>query len=221
MHGSNSPEPGGVPGRRERKKREKLARIREAAEALFGERGFEAATVREIAERAGVASGTLFLYASDKRDLLFLVYEERIRATYEAALREVPAGVPLTEQLLFVFGRLFDLYAGDPALALRFVKEQFHGGGVNQRGMEEVRGLFLQRLAGLVVEAQRRGEVSRAVEPAVVVWSSFTLYFGALTAWLGGWAPREQAFHGMLRSALRLQHEGLAPRAGEEAEGPG
>jgi TetR/AcrR family transcriptional regulator, cholesterol catabolism regulator len=160
MHGSNSPEPGGVPGRRERKKREKLARIREAAEALFRERGFEAATVREIAERAGVATGPSSCTPPTSATCSSWSTGADPGDVRGGAAGGLPAGVPLTEQLLFVFGRLFDLYAGDPALALRFVKEQFHGGGVNQRGMEEVRGLFFQRLAGLVVEAQRRGEVS-------------------------------------------------------------
>jgi len=56
-------------GVRERNKAERRRRIKEAALAAFTEKGYDRATTREIAKLAGVAQGTLFLYARDKRDL--------------------------------------------------------------------------------------------------------------------------------------------------------
>jgi ribosomal protein S14 len=49
-----------VPGRRERSKLDKRHRIGEAARAVFNEFGYERANMREIAKRAGVATGTIF-----------------------------------------------------------------------------------------------------------------------------------------------------------------
>jgi AcrR family transcriptional regulator len=46
-------------------------RLQEAALALFGERGYEQATVAEIAERAGLTKRTFFRYFADKREVLF------------------------------------------------------------------------------------------------------------------------------------------------------
>ena len=60
-------------GQREKNKIEKLQRIREAARELFVKKGFDETTTREIAVRAGVGIGTVFTYAENKRDLLFLV----------------------------------------------------------------------------------------------------------------------------------------------------
>src|SRR4051812_33649121 len=57
-------------GRREQSKVDKRARIQRAAWDLFTTVGYEETTTREVAERADVAVGTLFLYAEDKRDLL-------------------------------------------------------------------------------------------------------------------------------------------------------
>ena len=59
-------------GLRERNKLDKLRRIKKAARELFIARGFDDTTTREIAARAGVGMGTVFLYADNKRDLLFL-----------------------------------------------------------------------------------------------------------------------------------------------------
>ena len=42
-----------------------------AAIALFDEQGYEATTVAEIAERAGLTKRTFFRYFSDKREVLF------------------------------------------------------------------------------------------------------------------------------------------------------
>src|SRR4051812_7538168 len=68
--------PGEAPaaaGRRAANKLDKLNRIKAAARELFVSRGYDEATVREIAAQAGVGLGTLFTYSRNKRDLLFLV----------------------------------------------------------------------------------------------------------------------------------------------------
>lgn len=48
----------------------KRALILDAAAAIFGERGFHRATVRDVARRAGVADGTIYNHFADKHDLL-------------------------------------------------------------------------------------------------------------------------------------------------------
>src|SRR3954453_15490492 len=46
-------------------------RLREAAMALYVERGFEQTTVADIADRAGLTARTFFRYFTDKREVLF------------------------------------------------------------------------------------------------------------------------------------------------------
>jgi AcrR family transcriptional regulator len=71
-------------GRRERNKQEKLDRITAAASELFAERGVDEVTTQEIAEKADIGTGTLFLYAKNKGELLLLVQN----TTYADALVE-------------------------------------------------------------------------------------------------------------------------------------
>jgi AcrR family transcriptional regulator len=66
-----------VRGRRERAKRDKQARIMAAARDLFSERGVTAVTTQEIADRADVAIGTLYLYAATKAELLIMVQNQK------------------------------------------------------------------------------------------------------------------------------------------------
>jgi AcrR family transcriptional regulator len=61
----------------ERKDREKLQRrmdIIDAAEKVFFSRGFESATMDEIAEKAELSKGTLYLYFKSKEDLQFAIF---------------------------------------------------------------------------------------------------------------------------------------------------
>lgn len=69
-------------GRRERNKQAKLERITAAASALFAEHGVDEVTTQQIADAADIGTGTLFLYAKTKGELLLLVQN----ALYATAL---------------------------------------------------------------------------------------------------------------------------------------
>jgi TetR/AcrR family transcriptional regulator len=77
----NGPQP---IGRRERNKRDKLERIIAAARELFEAYGVDAVTTQQIADKADIGTGTLFLYAKSKSELLLLVQN----SGYVAALEE-------------------------------------------------------------------------------------------------------------------------------------
>lgn len=69
-------------GRRERNKQAKLERITAAASELFAEHGVDEVTTQQIADAADIGTGTLFLYAKTKGELLLLVQN----ALYATAL---------------------------------------------------------------------------------------------------------------------------------------
>jgi len=83
-------------GRRERNRLDKLTRIVEAAGELFEERGVDDVTTKEIADRADIGTGTLFLYAKSKGDLLLLVQN----ATYADALERGRVGADAADGVI-------------------------------------------------------------------------------------------------------------------------
>jgi AcrR family transcriptional regulator len=64
--------------KRERRKEARPGELLDAALDLFVEKGFSAARVDEVAARAGVSKGTLFLYFESKEDLFKAVVRENI-----------------------------------------------------------------------------------------------------------------------------------------------
>lgn len=73
-------------GRRERAKQDKRERIMAAAQELFATQGVCNVTTQEIADRADVAIGTLYLYASTKAELLIMVQNQKFSTAIEAGL---------------------------------------------------------------------------------------------------------------------------------------
>src|ERR1700757_1355409 len=87
-------------GLRAKNKAEKLQRIRKAARALFVKRGYDDTTMRDIAKRAEVGFGTLFTYASDKRDMLFLIFNDALDNVVDSAFVRASAERVFLDQLV-------------------------------------------------------------------------------------------------------------------------
>lgn len=103
--------------RTEAGKRDKLRRIREASRALFLSRGYDDATIRDIARMADVAQGTLFLYASSKRDLLFMLYNDIIEAAAGESLAVPHGDLSLAETMMRIALANVQAYTDDIAIA--------------------------------------------------------------------------------------------------------
>ena len=80
---------GELVNRRGRRKEARPGELVAAALDLFVEKGFAATRAEEVAARAGVSKGTLFLYFPTKDDLFKAVVQENIAAVLEQGLQEV------------------------------------------------------------------------------------------------------------------------------------
>jgi len=72
--------------------------ILEAAAEVFAEKGFQRATMKEVASAAGVAPGTIYLYFQHKRDLLMAIADQLIGQSVKQSLDQ-PADTDVREFL--------------------------------------------------------------------------------------------------------------------------
>ena len=70
-------------GKRERRKEARPGELLDAALDLFVEKGFAGTRAEEVAARAGVSKGTLFLYFQSKEELLKAVVRENISGRFK------------------------------------------------------------------------------------------------------------------------------------------
>mgnify|MGYP002776427121 CR=1 FL=1 len=89
-----------APHKRERRKQDRPGELLEAALDLFVEKGFAATRVEEVAARAGVSKGTLFLYFPSKEDLFKAVVRENVVAPVPQGAAEVAQFQGTTGELL-------------------------------------------------------------------------------------------------------------------------
>ena len=197
---------------RERNKREKRARILAAARRLFERQGFEATTAREICRRAGIGTGTLFLYVRDKRELLFLVFRDEARDLFRSGRERAAAAPNLIDALMGLFGEFIAFYARNPALSRLIVEELFMRDH-EPDAMGALTAEYLGCIEDVLAGPRSRGELRSDVTPLEQSAALFAHYSFWVQAWLAGAvASREQADAG-LRRALELQLEGLAGAA--------
>ena len=90
-----------------RRKADRPGEIVEAALAVFAERGFAAAKLDDIARRAGVSKGALYLYFETKEDIFRAVVAQAIAPNMQAIRAMVAAHPgPLADLLRLVAGRV-------------------------------------------------------------------------------------------------------------------
>ena len=195
---------------RERKKLETRERIRAAAAELFTRHGYGAATMRQIAQRAHVGLGTLFNYAQDKRDLVFLIFNEELNAVTDVALAAPRPGQGLLEQLLAVFGVHYRWLATKPALARILLQElTFYSSGKQAATFHGIRKRLIDGIEELVRKAQAARRIGTREKPALIARHIFFVYSASLRWWIVARKPRPGDGLADLRKLLRLQIEGL------------
>jgi AcrR family transcriptional regulator len=87
-------------------------RLQQAALSLYAERGFDATTVAEIAERAGLTKRTFFRYFADKREVLFRGSNELRELFVEAAAAAPESATPIEAALAAGLGAAAEMFAG-------------------------------------------------------------------------------------------------------------
>ncbi|MEX2126639.1 MAG: helix-turn-helix domain-containing protein [Xanthobacteraceae bacterium] len=147
-------------GRRELNKEDKLRRIRDAARKLFVANGYDEASTRQIAVNAGVALGTLFLYASNKRDLLFLVVNDDLEKVADRAVAAARPDAALIENLIAVFRPLYEFFGKEPRLSRLTLREMmFYESGPQAKRFLNTRQRMIDLCKDLVRIAQSRNEI--------------------------------------------------------------
>lgn len=194
-------------GRRETLKAEKRRRIIQAARRVFRDLGFERATTQEIAREAGIAAGTLFLYARDKRELLLMVFNDQLETITDESIAAAPAGSSLENELLELYRRRFEFWASDVPLARVVTADVYASRAPGEAGAELERvqarqQRLLTALTEKVAAYAERSGIALREPPETIATALHYLYIGELRAWL---CREEPLVHDALENLRRLQ----------------
>jgi AcrR family transcriptional regulator len=199
-------------GQREKNKIDKLNRIKEAARELFLSNGFDDATTRAIASRAGVGIGTVFIYADNKRDLLFLVANDELEATTDKAEASIRDDASCLQNLLTVFRHHYEFFGRQPKLSRLMLREMtFYDSGRQADRFRATRERVIRLVGGIMQRALDRGTIQAAEDAGFIGWVAFCIYQVELRRWLTTTALDIDDGMAALQRALKLFMQGLAP----------
>jgi AcrR family transcriptional regulator len=195
-------------------KAERRRRLKDAAIAVFAEKGYQAATTREIAARAKLGAATLFRYAEQKRDLLLMIVNDDLNDIDAIAFAQVDPDAPLVEALLLLFTPRFQYWNANLSLAREAIHET-----VVARASEETfearryrnrRRHLLEAIIELIRHQQKAGDVRTAEDPELVAELMLGIYLAQVRHWLA--EPKPDVGRGVaaLRRLLSLAISGVA-----------
>jgi AcrR family transcriptional regulator len=155
---------------RRRRKDARPSEIADAALALFSERGFAATRLEDVAVRAGVSKGTVYLYFPTKEDLFRAVLRQGLLPNLAAMEQAVAAYEGPTPDLLRqLVGRMLHLLDTNlTAIPKLILAESGNFPAIARMYADEVVKRAMALLSGILRRGIARGEF-RAIDPQSAV----------------------------------------------------
>ena len=150
--------------------------ITDAAVEGFAEKGFHQARVSDIAARAGIADGTIYLYFKNKEDLLLSIFEEKMDLLL-TKLGETLEGVDGPEDRIRAFAQFhFEQVRTNRSVAEVLQVELRLSNKFLKEYRPEKLWAYLGVFGQIVREGQAQGVFRADIDPLITSWA----FFGAM-----------------------------------------
>jgi TetR/AcrR family transcriptional regulator, cholesterol catabolism regulator len=154
--------------------------ILDTATAVFAEKGILAATVRDISERAGILSGSLYHHFASKEEMITEILEPVVRAQIDEFDHIVAHHDDPTEILRLVIAAEIAQSARTPQVARIFRQDEHHISALG--GLDEVvrqRRAMRARVESVITNGINAGQFGSDCDPRVTSLALFDLTLGA------------------------------------------
>jgi TetR/AcrR family fatty acid metabolism transcriptional regulator len=169
---------------------DKRRRILDAAIQVFARKGYFAARVSDIARKAGVADGTIYLYFRNKEDVLVRLFDEVMAEHVEEARAAVRALPSVPERLLAIAERHLTVLGENRDLAAVFQVELRQ----STRFMERFTASWLRDYFALLDDVIEEGQGDGTLRPDVNRKLAAKMLFGALDETVTSWLLSERRY---------------------------
>jgi AcrR family transcriptional regulator len=195
--------------RRGRRSRE---RIRAVARALFLERGFDGATLRAIAERAGMGASSIYRHVQSKEELLVLELAELQEQAWARFRAQDDREAPVRERVARFFEAQHALLAEQPDLTVIALRATTHPEARVARRVLALHDRTIGLLAEILQRGRAAGGLARDVDLMTAARACFHAASGARLAWANGQLD-EGGCRQAVAASVDLLFRGLEARA--------
>ena len=167
----------------------KRARIIAAAAKLFGDKGYHDTTTAEIAESAGVAAGTIYIYFSSKEELLVAVFEEFLGRHMKQLREAVERETTPRDKLIRLLTHGLELMQNNPDSARIFLSQLRQSTKMITTVAKRSSRAYKDIIEGVLTECARTGACHQINVPAVA-----SMLFGAYQSVVLDWVANECSY---------------------------
>ncbi|MDP4114884.1 MAG: TetR/AcrR family transcriptional regulator [Bacteroidota bacterium] len=169
----------------------KAKTIIDAAIEVFAADGFHNAKISQIAQIAGIATGSIYLYYPNKESILSKIFEQ-VWSSLALPADDLLARKDMNpiEKLENLIDLFFDIFTEDPNLAKVFVNDQEHLMKTNSSAFIHNYENFLDTGEKIVLE----GIKSQCFNPNIDIKIFRNFFFGGIRHLLHLWARDHKAF---------------------------
>ena len=165
-------------------KEDKRFRILKAAVKVFAHRGFYNAKVSQIAQNAGIADGTIYLYFKNKDEILISIFEEEMAKFISKVRKEIESEPDIKSKLRIFVKTHLNFVEKNPKLAQVFQLELRQ----SNKFIKEYAGSKLKEylnVAGdIIEEGQRHGVIRKDIHPGLIKRALFGSLDEVATHWV-------------------------------------
>lgn len=159
--------------------------ILQAAVEVITEKGFKAATMRQIAKIAGVGDATIYNYFPTKEAILYGYYQDHMGACIDE-LKSVPEfqTFSLQEQLQTLFDTSLGFFMPDREFVAHTFRLVLLGGSRDWAQVKPIRTAFLSAVNDMLAAAVEVGEIPDQVFEELLGQFFMDAYIGTIHYWL-------------------------------------
>jgi len=151
-------------------------KVLQAARSLFMERGYDAATIRDIAARAGLSTGAVFASFSDKADLFKAVLAEDLERQIELLDAALSADLPVKQALLQLFRAAYAFHLDQLPLLQAATGLSWSQGLDGPLGHRPAYSAAVASISAILVRGQEQGELPANADTVLIaemLWEGY------------------------------------------------
>ncbi len=152
---------------------------------MFGEKGFEATTMKQIARAVGIGDATIYKYFSNKDKLIFAYYQLKAQNAVDEFKQEPDLdSYSLQEKLQL----LIDIYLNNLLADREFVSDSMEmimqSPSILFKDVTPIREEFIALIHELLIEAEKSGEIAESPFTGIIAKLANEFILAVLLYWI-------------------------------------
>jgi TetR/AcrR family fatty acid metabolism transcriptional regulator len=150
---------------------------------VFAESGFHKATISQIASKAGVSDGTLYLYFKNKDDILYQFIRFKAQRILTEMSMAVETGKTAEEKLRNLVRCHLEKFQNDWNMAVIFMSELRYLRNIKSQ-TKDISTIYLNLLSNIIEQGQIEGSMRRDIFESLLKRFILGAVEGVISAWV-------------------------------------